>query len=276
MFRFSLAILALLLFLLNCTRDQSAQPNGINSNVSRLPGPNGDSEGYYGLVKVAKVFLSKSDEVIVVTIDGKAFHFKKGELSKVPSVGEEISLDGKIAVLFSIQSEHQVVYEDQVFAEVAGHYTLFVTSTSYTGNLGGLAGADAICASRAALGSKTKTTGGTWRAVLSTNSIHVKDHLALKEGVPIKNALGEIILANAPQLWSTGGVWGQLTNYDEEGKAGSVAWTGSLTNGMRGANHCENWISEFRDTGVVGWLPADALEFNCDEPARIYCLNSVN
>ncbi len=53
------------------------------------------------------------------------------------------------------------------------HSRMFVTSTQYTGNLGGLAGADALCQGAALAGS----LGGTWRAWLSTPSVNAIDRI---------------------------------------------------------------------------------------------------
>ena len=53
---------------------------------------------------------------------------------------------------------------------------IFVTSAQFAGNLGGLAGADAICQGAADSGN----LGGSWRAWLSTESVdainHIQDH----------------------------------------------------------------------------------------------------
>ena len=54
----------------------------------------------------------------------------------------------------------------------------FVTSTFQSANMGGIAGADNICQSRAASGS----WNGTWRAWVSTTSISAAQHLTHATG----------------------------------------------------------------------------------------------
>jgi hypothetical protein len=50
---------------------------------------------------------------------------------------------------------------------------IFLTSTVYSGDLGGLAGADATCQARA----DAANLGGTWRAILSTRQVDARDHV---------------------------------------------------------------------------------------------------
>lgn len=50
---------------------------------------------------------------------------------------------------------------------------VFVTSTSQSGQLGGLSGADALCQTRANAGG----LGSTWKAWLSTSSVNAKDRV---------------------------------------------------------------------------------------------------
>lgn len=56
---------------------------------------------------------------------------------------------------------------------VADVRRIFLTSTVYGGDLGGLAGADAICQARA----DAANLGGTWRAILSTRQVDARDHV---------------------------------------------------------------------------------------------------
>jgi hypothetical protein len=50
---------------------------------------------------------------------------------------------------------------------------IFLTSTVYDGNLGGLAGADAKCQARA----NAASLGGNWKAILSTRTVDARDHV---------------------------------------------------------------------------------------------------
>lgn len=76
--------------------------------------------------------------------------------------------------------------------------TFFVTSENHTGNLGGIAGADAIC-QRLALAAGSPATR-TWRAYLSTQgagAVNARDRIGAG---PWHNAKGEIIAANVADL----------------------------------------------------------------------------
>lgn len=164
-------------------------------------------------------------------------------------------------------------------------HTIFVTSTTYSGSLGGLSGGDAKCAARAVLGSKTSTiTNVTWRAILSIPGTNVKDRLDLTTGYALKNTRGETVVANVSSLW--GGSLTNAVNYDESGNgAPSVrAWTGTTWGGILKGDHCVNWtdgtVGEAGDVGqpqsnATGWMEAGA-DRNCDETHPIYCINSKN
>lgn len=52
-------------------------------------------------------------------------------------------------------------------------HRIFLTSTVYDGNLGGLAGADGKCQARATAAG----LGGTWKAILSTRTVDARDHV---------------------------------------------------------------------------------------------------
>lgn len=53
------------------------------------------------------------------------------------------------------------------------HYRVFVTSQTYTGDMGGLNGADNICNSLA----QSENLGGAWRAWLSTSTVNARDRI---------------------------------------------------------------------------------------------------
>ncbi|MBA3454067.1 MAG: hypothetical protein H0T42_13315 [Deltaproteobacteria bacterium] len=160
---------------------------------------------------------------------------------------------------------------------------VFVTSTSHTGNLGGLAGADAICATRAtAVG-----FGGTFRAWLSTPTVNARDRLGTatgwirSDGQPVfnsladllagkhiypiaKDELGNLIAPNTPVMTAT------QTNgvYDDSG--------GSWGN-------CSNWTSAAASTVFIGYADVNSQKWtnyaggNCSNTAmRFYCFQVDN
>jgi hypothetical protein len=150
----------------------------------------------------------------------------------------------------------------------------FVTSQSFTGDLGGIAGADAKCAAAAT----NASLGGTWIAVISTSSSMIIDRVT--RGVPVVDLDGAPIASDA-QVLLGGGPQTSL-GVDETGTAVSAAavWTGSLTGGQASDQDCGGWSSALGagTTGAFGggaafgeWL-VSTLGDDCGVPARLYCL----
>jgi hypothetical protein len=115
------------------------------------------------------------------------------------------------------------------FAELPNR--MFVTSTTQTGNLGGLAGADAICRTRALAAGLS----GTYVAWLSTSTVNAIDRLASAsgwvrvDGRPVFNTRADIV-AGASQYRPTMNEFG-ATSEDQflhTGTAGNGTATGTL------------------------------------------------
>lgn len=160
--------------------------------------------------------------------------------------------------------------------------TLFITSTAYGGNLGGLPGADAICSTRAAAGSKTNALGGTWIAVLSTSTVNAVDRVVVLSG-GVKDVLGNTIVSSGASLWSS--VLSHAPGTDENGNTVvNNAWTASYPTGQFNAiyHDCGGWTltdslgAHRANTGnpsatTSTWL--DLAPTTCDESNQIYCIN---
>src|SRR5690606_298731 len=87
----------------------------------------------------------------------------------------------------------QATIEDNDSAPVGS--VIFVTSTTHTGNLGGLAGADAICQTRAAAGGLSNSA--LFKAIMSDATANAVDRLAVS--YPVQNTQNEDVeLSN---LW---------------------------------------------------------------------------
>ena len=116
---------------------------------------------------------------------------------------------------------------------------VFVTSTTHTGNLGGLAGADAICQARASAAGRA----GTYRAWLSTSATSAISRLGsasgwtLVDGRPFANTTADL---------AAGRVFYPIT-LDETGasQAFASAWTATIGAGTWNTldNACTNWTS---------------------------------
>lgn len=174
------------------------------------------------------------------------------------------------------------------------YHTIFVTSTTSTGLIGGggLIGADSICAARAAAGAVTSGLSGTWRAVLSTSLVDAVDRITFTGGAGLKNTVGESVVETASSLW--GGTLLNAIRYDEDGadQGGSPVVSvfsgsdsdGTYTGGSPDADSCTDWTSNLgSQQGSRGnlsqtdfdWLGQGAS--NCNTvPGRLYCVNSVD
>jgi hypothetical protein len=157
---------------------------------------------------------------------------------------------------------------------------VFITSTSYTGNLGGLSGADALCQGRA----NAASLGGTWKAWLSSTTTSAASRLAQSSGPYV--TLGGVILANN---------WADLTdgnlniniNKTELNTSPTVTysgypavWSNTLGNGNSSTNDCSNWSSasgsldsyvglSFIGVSTNEWTRWTGVQ--CSIPQGLYC-----
>jgi hypothetical protein len=137
-----------------------------------------------------------------------------------------------------------VVAMDQV-REVSARFdavppnVVFVTATSHTGDLGGLAGADAICQQRA----QAVNLSGTFRAWLSTENVDAIDRLSgargwvRVDGVPVVDSLEDL---------AAGRLLNPIRIDERGGDVGNVfVVTSTRGNGTRHSsyNTCDDWTS---------------------------------
>ena len=118
--------------------------------------------------------------------------------------------------------------------------TVFVTSESYNGNLGGLAGADAKCQTRA---DSTKL-GGTWLAWLSTDSFNAITRLQDAGALgPYVRTDGVVVAEDLADL--TDGELNAPIDKDEYGIDNGmlIVWTGTTQSGLAHGHPmmCNNW-----------------------------------
>jgi len=152
---------------------------------------------------------------------------------------------------------------------------VFVTSTTYNGNLGGLTGGDAKCQARA----DAVSLGGTWTAWLSTMSgTNAKDRIVdhayfLTDGTLVATSIADL----------TDGTLSATILYNESGTTvGSVTvmtstrYTGLTYNVVE--RSCSNWTSS--SSGVSALLGntaytnsnwTDYQTLACDGSFHIYC-----
>jgi hypothetical protein len=165
----------------------------------------------------------------------------------------------------------------------AANMSFFVTSANPKGgNLGGLAGADAVCQSLAqAAGAGAKT----WRAYLSTSTVDAKSRIG---NGPWYNAKGELIAQNVADLHTADknkisnttaltekGTLPSYLKLDAQGQAqrpeGQLAHdilTGTNEDGTKNADTCKDWTS--------GDASSKAMLGHADRLGRNPGLNSWN
>ena len=161
--------------------------------------------------------------------------------------------------------------------------SVFVTSGKFDGNLGGLAGADAICQAAA----DAAQLGGTWTAWFSDDNNDAIDRIPdgqyqLLDGTLVANDKADLTddllesNINLTEIGITipGFVW---TGTEEDGTNTSLDGTGIL-------NNCNNWTDNssgstgargVTDANQGGWtysLGADAV---CSDQNHLYCFGGV-
>ncbi|MEZ4454653.1 MAG: DUF4215 domain-containing protein [Nannocystaceae bacterium] len=158
---------------------------------------------------------------------------------------------------------------------------IFVTSSEHVGNLGGLAGADAICQMRAD-SAGLSMNGKTFKAWLSDGSISAADRLTTLVGFkgPFTLVNGEKVAQGWDGLKS--GTLEHAINLDETMKSPSsqTVWTNTNPDGgVVGMAHCMSWSSaSMAESGGIGsaaatggdWTTVGALF--CSASSRLYCV----
>lgn len=121
---------------------------------------------------------------------------------------------------------------------------VFLTSESFTGNLGGLAGADQRCNELAA----ANLLDGSFRAWLLVDGQTLAARFPEFYGVPIPwnfTSMGNELLAKSFQQLVSQGPAGPLA-YTEQGKvaAGRNVWTNITSSGLAAGGDCGQWTGE--------------------------------
>jgi hypothetical protein len=157
---------------------------------------------------------------------------------------------------------------------------VFITSTTQTGNLGGVAGADGICNTRAAAGSLP----GTYKAWIATTAGNDPASSFTKKTVLNQNQRyrltnGTVIANNWDDL--VDGTLAAAINRDEFNNAQTgEAWSNADSAGVSvGTVHCTNWTtssggSNRGRTGSSASTTATWANTNnptCSNALRLYC-----
>ena len=137
---------------------------------------------------------------------------------------------------------------------------VFLSSKAFSGNLGGLAGADAQCQSLAQGAGRP----GTFKAWLSDSTQPAKDRLAHgTEPYVLFNAARSVVATSFAEL-TDGALLGSISRNEMGGPAAGVAsaWTGSRADGTSAAETCGDWTSaDLSRTGRSGTLGPSAASW---------------
>lgn len=155
--------------------------------------------------------------------------------------------------------------------------TVFVTSQTYTGGLGGLSGADDLCQARA----DAASLSGIFVAWLSDSARGVSTRL---------DRVGIFELVDGTRIADD---WADLTdetlqagiNISENGAAvaDGPVWTGTLASGAASTSNCSSWSSSVGgNDGDVGQSGSTGSPWTangsaaCNTSARLYCVEQLS
>jgi hypothetical protein len=154
---------------------------------------------------------------------------------------------------------------------------IFVTSTTFNGSLGGVAGGDARCLAAAATGGLPDST--SYKALLSSSTEGARQHLGSArgfvrpDGLPVADTVDDLLVLH--RMWYAA----DLTETGVVSPNGN-AWTGSNFTGDGGTSDCGGWIkSDAGTAGDVGMVHASANFANtssvgCDEMLPLICVQT--
>ena len=156
---------------------------------------------------------------------------------------------------------------------------VFTTSSSHDGALGGLAGADAICAQRAS----EAGLAGTYIALLSTSTTNAIDRLDGSRGW--QRVDGKPVIDLPSQLTGLR-AWYPIA-LDESGNDVRVnttqVWTGTNPDGTAASDTCSDWQTVNGYAGSVGVDESGAANLTstnfsdgCSALHRLYCFGTGN
>lgn len=166
----------------------------------------------------------------------------------------------------------------------AAYKRVFVTSTTYDGNLGGLAGADAKCQER----SGAMNMGGTWKAWLSDSSGSPSTRFN-RANVRYQRAFGNtptngLILANNWEDLTDGTLQNSILVTEFGTNFNAQVWTNTTPAGLLNfsAGTCQNWttnIGTHPNYGSYGyssavdsnWTNANNSLIGCSVKFALYC-----
>ncbi len=152
---------------------------------------------------------------------------------------------------------------------------IFVTDALFTGDLGGIAGANKLCQGAADI---LEIPNANWIAWLSDSADPVSARLAQTTDDYLQ--LDGTLVAHGTAGLIAGGTLGNVYITEKGGTANKAfVWTGTLPNGEASPNSCSSWASADAsvsgDTGnsaSAGPTWTLAVGQTCDQQAHLYCV----
>lgn len=154
---------------------------------------------------------------------------------------------------------------------------VFVTFSSYQGNLGGLSGADDKCQARATAGGLT----GTYRAWLSDATTSAASRLNHSTAPYYRvDGVTPRIVANNWNDLIDGTTVAIATDEFGDTRGNAAVWTGTYGNGAIGGPNCLSWATgDAGQTGRTGYSSSATTLWTdyagntaCNVYARLYCI----
>ena len=157
-----------------------------------------------------------------------------------------------------------------------GTKRIFITTLQYTGDLGGLAGADQKCNTEA----QAAGAGGTWKAWLSDATTDALTRIVEVGPWADFGKFTKTIFNNKATLQT---IPLAPLYYDARGQqsSGNSVWTGTDLGGTKSASHCHSWTSSsssFLESGAVGYAGNATAQWTqgsvdlCNTKNSIYCI----
>ncbi len=167
---------------------------------------------------------------------------------------------------------------------------IFVTSTTYSGNLGGLEGADAKCQQRA----EATNLGGTWKAWLSignSNPENSPDSRFIHSSAPYQLLNGQTIAINWGDL-TDGSLQNPINITELKTPKDTAVWSctdiqgmSKSTTSLQDIGNCNGWTSATVNPGYGGdvgvsskiykeWT--DSAFMNCNNQFSLYCFEQID
>lgn len=195
-----------------------------------------------------------------------------------------MGLDGRVVDAI-VDAEVDAIVDAEIdMPWLPAQHRVFFTAEAFSADLGGLAGADALCQTAA----REAGLGGAWAAIISDGDTAARDRLVVRG--PIETVNGERVAQSAEDLWD--GTIRVPIGVDARGErvAGQPnAWTGTDADGAsdrRGNTFCNRWGLDGRPLGGVEigrgdqtdarWISLyrdGASAFACTSTAHLFCID---